>query len=46
MIVVEGAFRVRPDTLIGQLADGGRLVGVDAIMGAPRPRFTSAAARR
>ena len=36
VIVVEGAFRVRPDALIGQLADGGRLVGVDAIMGAPQ----------
>jgi len=34
VIVVEGAFRVRPDALIGQLADGGRLVGVDAVMGA------------
>ena len=36
VIVVEGAFRVRPDALIGQLANGGRLVGVDAIMGAPQ----------
>ncbi len=36
VIVVEGAFRVRPDALIRQLADGGRLVGVDAIMGAPQ----------
>ncbi len=36
VIVVEGAFRVRPDALIGQLADGGRLVGIDAIMGAPQ----------
>ncbi len=36
VIVVEGAFRVRPDALIGQLADGGRLVGVDAIVGSPQ----------
>jgi len=36
VIVVEGAFRVHPDALLGQLADGGRLVGVDAIMGAPQ----------
>src|SRR5271165_2571340 len=36
IIVVEGAFRVRPDALIGQLADGGRLVGIDAIAGAPQ----------
>ncbi len=36
VIVVEGAYRVRPDALIGQLADGGRLVGVDAIMGSPQ----------
>jgi protein-L-isoaspartate(D-aspartate) O-methyltransferase len=36
VIVVEGAFGVRPDALIGQLADGGRLVGVDAVMGAPQ----------
>jgi protein-L-isoaspartate(D-aspartate) O-methyltransferase len=36
VILVEGAFRVRPDALIGQLADGGRLVGVDAIVGAPQ----------
>ena len=36
VIVVEGAFRVAPDQLIDQLANGGRLVGVDAIMGAPQ----------
>ena len=36
IIVVEGAFCVRPDALIGQLADGGRLVGIDAIAGAPQ----------
>ncbi|RBP14374.1 protein-L-isoaspartate(D-aspartate) O-methyltransferase [Roseiarcus fermentans] len=36
VIVVEGAFRVAPDTLIRQLADGGRLVGIDAIVGAPQ----------
>ncbi len=34
VIVVEGAFRVSPDALIAQLADGGRLVGIDATMGA------------
>ncbi len=34
LIVVEGAFRVAPDALLALLADGGRLVGVDAIMGA------------
>jgi protein-L-isoaspartate(D-aspartate) O-methyltransferase len=36
VIVVEGAFRVSPDALIGQLADGGRLVGIDAIVGSPQ----------
>jgi len=36
VIVVEGAFKVRPEALLGQLADGGRLVGIDAIMGAPQ----------
>jgi protein-L-isoaspartate(D-aspartate) O-methyltransferase len=36
VIVVEGAFGLMPDALIAQLADGGRLVGVDAIMGAPQ----------
>lgn len=36
VIVIEGAFRVSPDTLIGQLADGGRMVGIDAIVGAPQ----------
>ena len=30
LIVVEGAFRVEPKSLLAQLADGGRLVGVDA----------------
>jgi len=34
VVVVEGAFRVSPDALLAQLADGGRLVGVDAIRGA------------
>jgi protein-L-isoaspartate(D-aspartate) O-methyltransferase len=34
VIVVEGAFKVHPDALLAQLADGGRLVGIDAIMGA------------
>ncbi len=36
VIVVEGAFRVEPDALLGQLADGGRLVGIDAVTGAPQ----------
>ena len=36
VIVVEGAFRVAPTTLLSQLVDGGRLVGVDATMGAPQ----------
>lgn len=34
LIVVEGAFRIPPDALLALLADGGRLVGVDATMGA------------
>jgi protein-L-isoaspartate(D-aspartate) O-methyltransferase len=34
LIVVEGAFRVPPDALFVLLADGGRLVGIDATMGA------------
>jgi len=34
LIVVEGAFRVSPDALLALLADGGRMVGVDATMGA------------
>ncbi len=36
VIVIEGAFAVSPEALIAQLANGGRLVGVDAIMGAPQ----------
>jgi protein-L-isoaspartate(D-aspartate) O-methyltransferase len=36
VIVVEGAFRVPPGALLAQLADGGRLVGIDAIIGAPQ----------
>jgi protein-L-isoaspartate(D-aspartate) O-methyltransferase len=36
VILVEGAFRVSPDALLAQLADGGRLAGIDAIMGAPQ----------
>lgn len=36
VIVVEGAFRVSPGALIDQLADGGRLVGIDAIVGSPQ----------
>jgi len=34
LIVVEGAFRVSPDALLAQLKDFGRLVGIDATMGA------------
>ncbi len=34
LIVVEGAFRIPPDALLSLLADGGRLVGIDATMGA------------
>jgi len=34
VIVVEGAFRVAPDALLVLLTEGGRLVGVDATMGA------------
>ena len=34
LIVVEGAFEVPPDALLSLLADGGRLVGIDATMGA------------
>jgi protein-L-isoaspartate(D-aspartate) O-methyltransferase len=34
VIVMEGSFRAEPEALIGQLADGGRLVGIDAISGA------------
>jgi protein-L-isoaspartate(D-aspartate) O-methyltransferase len=30
LIVVEGAFRICPKALLSQLADGGRLVGIDA----------------
>ncbi len=36
VIVVEGAFAISPDALLAQLADGGRMVGVDAIMGSPQ----------
>jgi protein-L-isoaspartate(D-aspartate) O-methyltransferase len=34
LIVVEGAFQVPPNALFALLADGGRLVGIDATMGA------------
>ena len=33
IVVIEGAFGVMPDALIAQLADGGRMVGVDSIGG-------------
>jgi protein-L-isoaspartate(D-aspartate) O-methyltransferase len=33
VILIEGAFQTPPDALIAQLADGGRLVGVDATAG-------------
>jgi len=35
VILVNGAFETTPDVLLGQLAAGGRLVGVDAREGAP-----------
>ncbi len=34
LVVVEGAFRISPKALLDQLADGGRLVGIDATIGA------------
>ena len=50
VIVIEGAFRTAPKALIAQLADDGRLVGIDAIMGAPQAalyeRKGSAVSRR
>ena len=36
VILVNGAFERSPDDLVGLLADGGRLVGVEAISGAPK----------
>jgi protein-L-isoaspartate(D-aspartate) O-methyltransferase len=36
IILVNGAFEVSPELLIGQLADGGRLVGLDASFPAPK----------
>jgi protein-L-isoaspartate(D-aspartate) O-methyltransferase len=36
VIVVEGAFRIAPKALLQQLAEGGRLVGIDATIGAPQ----------
>jgi len=36
VILVNGAFEERPAALIAQLAEGGRLVGVDASAGAPK----------
>jgi len=36
VIVIEGAFRILPKTLFGQLAEGGRLAGVDAVSGASK----------
>jgi protein-L-isoaspartate(D-aspartate) O-methyltransferase len=36
VIVVEGAFQIRPASLLELLADGGRLVGVDATAGPPQ----------
>ena len=35
VIVVEGGFEIPPDALLAQLAENGRLVGVDAREGAP-----------
>jgi len=36
VIVIEGAFKVFPEALFAQLANGGRLVGVDATSGASK----------
>jgi protein-L-isoaspartate(D-aspartate) O-methyltransferase len=36
LIVVEGAFGVSPDSLLGLLADPGRLVGIDASSAPPQ----------
>lgn len=36
VILVNGAFERSPDDLVALLADGGRLVGVEAISGAPK----------
>jgi protein-L-isoaspartate(D-aspartate) O-methyltransferase len=36
VILVNGAFESSPDKLIAQLADGGRLVGVDASFPSPK----------
>ena len=50
LILVNGAFARSPDALLGQLADGGRLVGVDASFGAPKAvlieRLGGASSRR
>jgi len=35
VIVVEGAFEVSPDALLAELAENGRLVGVDCREGTP-----------
>ena len=36
VILINGAFERSPERLLGQLAPGGRLVGVDASFGAPK----------
>jgi protein-L-isoaspartate(D-aspartate) O-methyltransferase len=36
VILINGAFERSPQRLLGQLAEGGRLVGVDASYGAPK----------
>jgi protein-L-isoaspartate(D-aspartate) O-methyltransferase len=36
LILINGAFEVWPEKLVGQLAEGGRLVGVDASFPAPK----------
>jgi protein-L-isoaspartate(D-aspartate) O-methyltransferase len=36
VILVHGAFEIRPEKLIGQLVEGGRLVGIDATYPAPK----------
>ena len=36
VILINGAIEVRPQTLLDQLADGGRLLAIDAARGAPK----------
>jgi protein-L-isoaspartate(D-aspartate) O-methyltransferase len=36
VIIVNGAFQFMPQPLLDQLSDGGRLIGIDAMSGAPK----------